>query len=113
MKTRKISEQMMTDFLSGKLKSLLDAVIMDDTLDLELRGNFVNIYYRGGSLFKITENDGDYLIYFNTKYCLTDTPALEEYPNIENAVSNIPFYKQAMDWWFKRNPLWRNGRKEI
>ena len=113
MKVRKISDNMMSDFLNGKLKPLLEAVKMDDTLDLELRGDFVNIYYRGGSLFKITEMDGDYIIYFNTKYCLTDTTTLEEYPNIEKAVANIPFYKQAMDWWFKKHPKYEREFQQV
>lgn len=113
MKARKISNNMMSDFLSGKLKPLLEAVKMDDTLDLELRGDFVSIYYRGGSLFKITEKDGDYIIYFNKKYCLTDTTTLDEYPNVEKAVTNIPFYKQAMDWWFKKYPKYEREFQQV
>ena len=104
MKTRRISGKMMKAFLEVELEPILDAVKMDDTLDLELRGTFVNIYYRGGSLFKITEENDAYTIYFNSKYCLTGNKLLEEYPSIEKAVADMPFYKQAMDWWFNKHP---------
>lgn len=56
MKKRQISEKMLNAFLSGELSSLLEAVKKDDTLDLELRGDSVNIYYRGGSIFKIEKS---------------------------------------------------------
>ena len=62
MKERKITKEMLDAFLHGELHPLLEAVKKDDTLDLELRGNSVNIYYRGGSLFKITEKKGNYTV---------------------------------------------------
>ena len=113
MKTRRISEKMMKAFLEGRLKPILDAVKMDDTLDLELRGDFVNIYYRGGSLFKISEDKENYKIYFNSKYCLFKTKVLKEYPDVEEAVADMPFYKQAMDWWFKKNPKYEREFQQV
>ena len=104
MKERKITNEMLDAFLHGELHPLLEAVKKDDTLDLELRGKSVNIYYRGGSLFKITEKKGNYTVFFNKKYCMTDNSVLEEYPDVKSAVDNIPFYKQAMDWWFHEHP---------
>ena len=102
MKKRAISEEMMRDLLSGKLSSLLRAVQNDDTLCMELRGSSVNIYYRGGSLFKITENKcksvENYQIVFDSGY------GIENNPSIEEAANQIPQYKQAMDVWFHKNP---------
>ena len=66
MKKRQISEKMLNAFLSGELSSLLEAVKKDDTLDLELRGDSVNIYYRGGSIFKIEEINNSFSISFDT-----------------------------------------------
>ena len=43
MKARKITNEMLEAFLHGELHSLLEAVKKDDTLDLELRGDSVNI----------------------------------------------------------------------
>ena len=63
MKKRQISEKMLNAFLSGDLSPLLEAVKKDDTLDLELRGDSVNIYYRGGSIFKIEEINNSFSIF--------------------------------------------------
>jgi len=52
----KIKEEFISELLTGKLKSILKYVQLDDTLDMELRGNKVIIYYRGGAIFTIIEN---------------------------------------------------------
>lgn len=113
MKPRAISELMLDDFLTGCLNPLLDAVKADDTLDLELRGNFVNIYYRGGSLFKVSECKGSYSIYFDNKYCTSRSTILPSAPSISEAVKNIPFYKQAMDWWFHDHPKYEREFQQV
>ena len=52
--TRRLSAAFMTDLKAGgKLSPLLTRIKEDDTLLLAIRDNYVNIYYRGGSLFKI------------------------------------------------------------
>lgn len=104
MKKRQISGTMMKAFLDGQLRTLLRAVQKDDTLDLELRGDSVNIYYRGGSIFKITEGNGAFPIYFDTNYCIVNSQKLRATPSPDEAVKNLPLYKQAMDWWFHEHP---------
>lgn len=104
MKRRQISGNMMTEFLDGQLRPLLRAVQKDDTLDLEFRGDSVNIYYRGGSIFKITEGNGAFSIYFDTNYCTGNSQKLRKTPSPDEAVKNLPIYKQAMDWWFHEHP---------
>lgn len=113
MKKRQIEPKMLDAFLHGELHPLLEAVKKDDTLDLELRRDSVNIYYRGGSLFKITEKKGRYEVFFNKKYCVTDNSVLEEYPDVKVAVDNIPFYKQAMDWWFHKHPKYEREFQQV
>ena len=81
MKKRQISEKMLNAFLSGELSSLLEAVKKDDSLDLELRGDSVNIYYRGGSIFKIEEINNSFLISFDTNYCTEDSTSLSRNPS--------------------------------
>lgn len=98
MKKRQISEKMLNAFLSGELSSLLEAVKKDDTLDLELRGDSVNIYYRGGSIFKIEEINNSFSISFDINYCIESSTSLSGNPSPAEAVANLPFYKQAMDW---------------
>lgn len=90
MKKRQISEKMLNAFLSGELSSLLEAVKKDDTLDLELRGDSVNIYYRGGSIFKIEEINNSFSISFDTNYCTEDSASLSRNPSPAEAVSNLP-----------------------
>ncbi len=100
MKQRAISTQMMTDLLTGKLSPLHQAVLRDDTLCLELRGTSINIYYRGGSMFRVTERANGYDLNFNTGYCTCRQ--LPEHPGIQEAVEKIPQYKQEMDAYFHK-----------
>lgn len=48
----------------------MDKVKSDDTLMLALRDEYINIYYRGGSLVKLkkTERIGVYTAWFDPKY---------------------------------------------
>ena len=116
---RAISEVFLDDLKTGKLSSLLERVLADDTLDLELRGKCINIYYRGGSLFRITEKgSGTYEICFDSNYC--DTEAWRNTgiivicnPTIQQAVKNIPYYKQAMDMWLHKNPKYEREFQQL
>ena len=60
MYQRALGEEMFKDFQEGgPLHELLTYVQNDDTLDLEFRGDHAaNIYYRGGSLFRIDRSVG-------------------------------------------------------
>ena len=103
MKQRQLDETFMEALKSGVLKSLLIAVQEDDTLCMELRGDSVNIYYRGGSLFKISQKDGNYILSFDTNYT-EGKMSLSPNPSVSEAVENIPFYKRAMDCYFHAHP---------
>lgn len=107
-KHRKISDEFRDELKFGKLKTLLDCVLEDDSLCLELRGEAVNIYYRGGSLFKI---DDKYNIIFDLGY--DKDKKLNPNPDVEEAVKSIPFYKQAMDKWFHEHPKYEREFQQI
>ena len=113
MKARHISDKMLKDFLNGVLTPMLEAVKSDDTLDLELRGGVVNIYYRGGSIFKITDHNGKYDIFFDNKYCTSHSARLNSSPSISDAVRGLPLYKQAMDWWFHEHPKYEREFQQV
>lgn len=113
MKQRKISDSFFQQLISGMLWPLLDAVHEDDTLCMELRGNAVNIYYRGGSLFCIKETSGEYLLTFDKKYCDERAEHLPEHPSPGKAVELIPHYKQAMDRWFHRHPKYEREFQQL
>lgn len=56
---RKISKSFMSSLKeeNGNLSKLLQYVKEDDTLDLELRGNYISIYYRGAPLMTVEETE--------------------------------------------------------
>ncbi len=116
---RAISKDFLNDLKNGKLSSLLERVLADDTLDLELRGDSVGIYYRGGRLFRITEKgSGTYEIYFDLNYCKTEAWSNTGIivicnPTVEQAVKNIPYYKQAMDMWLHKNPKYEREFQQL
>ena len=53
---RKLSEEFINELKEGKFRPVLQAVLDDDSLDLELRGDCVIIYYRGGKLLTLNSN---------------------------------------------------------
>ena len=52
MKKRSISSSFLEQLKTGSLKSITDYVRVDPYLDLELRGDSVMIYYRGGKIYQ-------------------------------------------------------------
>lgn len=101
----------------GLLNPLLERVKNDSTLCLEIRKNYINIYYRGGNIIRIKENKS-YLAFFDEKYCKSkkigkiNTPKIiKDLPNkliskssINCWMEAIPSLKDAMDLWFGKNP---------
>lgn len=92
-----LNETFMADLKEGKLKALLDFVKKDDTLSLEIRQNFIELYYRGQKLCKVILEEDDYKILnvfqnnHGQKYC---TEFLNE----------IPLRKQDIDFYLYDNP---------
>ena len=41
-----------------------------NTLSLEIRDGYINIYYRGGNLLRITQKKNGYSFHFDERYCL-------------------------------------------
>lgn len=109
---RSISGEFQEELKIGSLSKLLEYVLKDDTLCLELRRDFINIYYRGGRLFKI---DNKFNLTFDTKYhdLNNEDKKLNPNPCVEEAVNNIPFYKKAMDRWFNENPKYEREFQQI
>ena len=108
---RGLNTEFMHDLLSGDLRPLFEAISQDDTLDFQIRDNYVNIYYRGGNLIKLikdpiysgvyqTDFDANYLLGFDTKLydCIDDNETLHGW------ISAIPELKRCMDRFFHKNP---------
>lgn len=103
---RKLSTDFINDLIDGKLKNFLTSVKEDDTLSLEIRDNYINIYYRGGNIFKIKQCTTGYEVHFDNNYCnkykdiISDIKSSE----YEKWTDNIPFLKAEMDAWFYKHP---------
>lgn len=116
MNKRRLSQKFMEDLKVGRaLHPLLRRVQLDTTLDLEIRDNYLNVYYRGGSLVKVVpikRRAGNYTFTFNTNYVLKPKSALTDLE--ENTVTSaaetekwiirIAEFKDAMDLWFGLHP---------
>ncbi len=53
---RTLNKKFISDLKIGKYHPILDYVINDNTLDLEIRDGYINIYFRGNSILKLLEN---------------------------------------------------------
>ena len=103
---RKLSKKFISDLKSGlsPIGTLLSFVKADDTLDMEIRENSLNIYYRGGSILKINEKKGEYELIFDFDYLSKEDKEsrsiLNGYFNERKWFSFFPLAKQAMDFYF-------------
>ena len=107
-KKRGLSKSFMLSLQEGGLlHPLLTYVRKDPTICLEIRQNYVNIYYRGGNLIKIEEKDC-YFASFDKNYGINREriPRNEicNEADVEKWISAIPFLKQSMDFWFGAHP---------
>ena len=94
----------------GLLAPLTEMVKSDTSLCLELRGNYINIYYRGGNLMKVstTRSADIYSIFFDTEYFksenVVDLPEtnVQCKGDVEQWISASPYLKRAMDNHFAK-----------
>lgn len=101
--TRGLSEEFFSDLKDGFLVPLRKRVDADKSLCLELRDDYVNVYYRGGNLLRLSRTTQGYVPSFDVKYFRGDGPAAElpnlvrEPKDIASWLGAIPLLKQAMD----------------
>lgn len=109
-KLRQLSPVFIGNLQSGLLRPLADLVKSDTTLCLQIRSNYINIYYRGGNLIRIAEQGNVYIPNFDEKYFADRTlkiPApriLQSSVDVDAWIEGVPHLKQAMDLWFGQNP---------
>ncbi len=138
-KFRQLSPQFKQDLMdsdkgknkdAGLLFPLKDLVKNDKSLSLEIRDNYINIYYRGGSLLKLMEvRKHCYKPTFNVKYS-RKKDILQGLPKEISSESRLamwleifPKLKSEMDCWFSRHPklerefqqmvVWENNNSSI
>jgi hypothetical protein len=91
----------MTDLLSGCLKEVLTYIHKDNTLDLEIRENFVNVYYRGGNILRIIETRVNaYKYEFDRNYLSASVSSISPPTSKTNWDLYFPKMKQIMDFYF-------------
>lgn len=105
---RRIAEKFLKEFKEGSLNCLLKYIQLDDTLNLELRGNRVTLYYRGGAILTVKQ-DSYKFIGIEKKY---HKGLFFMDANICNIDEYIPKAKHIIDIYIKtvRNHL---GEKDI
>jgi hypothetical protein len=103
---RELPGTFMQDLLDpeGVLHPILSRVRKDQTLMLAIRDGFINIYYRGGSILRVTENKGAaYRGFFDERYNksgreMPHTPAIIRHQvDAEAWVDSLPALKRIMD----------------
>jgi hypothetical protein len=112
--TRGLSLDLMFALKDGILNPLLEAVKRDDTLCLQIRNDYFNIYYRGGSILKLENKKGLFYSNFDTAYfkpiearrrelLSTSLPKLiKSISESKKWVELMPLLKQAMDEYFSK-----------
>lgn len=117
-----LSENFITNLLAGHLSALQRFIARDLSLCPEIRSETLTVYYRGGNLLTIVENNGRYLAYFDTgqyaKSCTEDPwlswagelSLLPQELNSEEDVRywliRIPLLKSVMDRFYS-DRSWR------
>jgi hypothetical protein len=113
---RGISAQFEGQLTDGILWPILQRLQHDDTLSLEVRNGYVDVYYRGGRLLSLRANAGAsrFTATFDINYCDTDhwCPPPPDLPDktIASAadaqawVDVFAMQKQAMDLHFCKRP---------
>ena len=114
---RRISEPFIQQFESGILRPILDRLQHDDTISLEIRNGYVNVYYRGGNLLKLTAQRSAtrFAAQFDWRYCgeesdyrcwLPERPpaTIASADDAQAWIDAFSHHKQVMDIRFLKHP---------
>jgi hypothetical protein len=114
---RSINDKFINDLLDGELSFFLDEIkAKRDLLSLEIRRDYINIYYRGGNIVRISQSNNRYYFFFDVKYCRSeeykkpeDNPHYQTLASMDKYdaqafINNLPVMRIVMDAWFKKYP---------
>lgn len=109
---RILSASFEEDLLHGNLSALHERILKDNTLMLAVRNGYVNVYYRGGGLLKLSEKTkNEYEASFDANYAkgsifsVPDSPKLvRTQGDTQKWIDSFPARKQIMDCWFTEHP---------
>ena len=103
---RGLSQKFIDDLSAGILAPLRDRVLVDRSVCLEIREDYVNIYYRGGKLLEISTGNDGYTASFDTNYAKDGADALAQTlpaaqirtkTDVDAWLAAMPTLKLAMD----------------
>lgn len=107
---RGLSEDFLNEFKTGTLKPILEYVLNDQTLDFQIRADYVNIYYRGGNILKISKSSSTpakIIFEFDNKYQKAIDSIIKGIgqvnPDGNDWFNYFPRAKQVMDFYFSAN----------
>ncbi len=116
MAARGINDRFINDLLEGTLAEIYKFVISDKDLSLEIRSKYINIYYKGGNLLRITQNKCSYTFEFDTEYC-SDADminTIKSWTSADDFTSeNLKTMKTEMDNWIAKDTAERKFQHEI
>lgn len=107
-KVRGLNNNFIEDLKEGFLKPITLAVCSDRDLILEIRNNYLNIYYKGQSLLKLSQGKGirRYYAQIHEKFNQGISGALSTAEQVDKFIEAIPNIKNKISKLFK-------GGKEI
>ena len=119
---RSLGDSFLSALKDGCLAELTATVRSDATLCLELRGDYINVYYRGGNLMELRQSGqsaGEYAVSFDTNYFAAGEEIVLPDCTIRNRVDLArwlawplwPGLKRAIDRWL--STIRTNAEKEF
>ena len=92
---RGLTDEFMTELkVNGKYYAIVEEVKKDNTLLLQIRENYINIYYRGCSILKL---DDAGVIKIDAKYCKTNII------NVSDWIKELQVIKQNVNYYLSAN----------
>ncbi|HVI39318.1 MAG TPA: hypothetical protein VM577_01545 [Anaerovoracaceae bacterium] len=108
---RGINDRFINDLKNGPLLFFLSQARNNPSICLEVRKDYINLYYKGGRALKIIQNKRSYSFYFDSKYCLNkgNDKNFEYFNSLNHSdcksfIDSFPLILEEMDSWFKCNP---------
>lgn len=104
-----------TDFIedlkntTGILYPIYERIRKDDNLMIAIRRNYINVYYRGGNILKLTEQSkNSYQAFFDIRYITTGQTiylpsTINKQEDARNWVDSFQTLKLTMDYYFSAN----------
>lgn len=93
---RKLSGNYINQLKSGFLSGITQIVVEDIDLDLQIRKNYLNIYFKGNSLLKLSEvGQNEYRIVIDKKFLTPDIPQkLVDNETTTKFIKQVPLLKE-------------------